>query len=262
MCEIMSAVFDQIIPGIRAYRANHTVEGIEKQRLNFEVDLSNIDENNEDELKEYIKEVRNDLEVQHDRKKIIEDKAKSLMSIIAVSITAITFSLGYLNSLVVNKIQISAVIILIISVIYFAMGAIRALQTLNIRKFYIVQTEIQISSNKFTLIKKQESKTTLIDLIKKKQLNDLINIRLSNYAFASFNLIRNGIILFVVFFILTIGVNLIDKNHKTDNSYHINKTVQLKIDDLTTVNIPYSFDFIYVLKNLNIDKDESINTTK
>ena len=93
-------------------------------------------------------------------------------------------------------------------------------------------------------------------MIKSKQQNDLINIQLSNYTYASFTLIRNGIILFVSFFIMTIFVSYFSKQNKTKDTYLINKEIQMKINDTIDVKIPYTFELKYDIKNLEIDKKE------
>lgn len=245
-------LLQQIIPGIYACSSNKKVTEIESKQEEFEVDLTNI---NDDDVENYIEQVENDLDAQRDRKKSIEDKAKSLLSIIAVSITAITFSLNYLNSIIFSGYQIVAVCILFISIIYFIMGAIRALQTLNIRKFYIIQANVEIGTDKFKLHKNPEPKNLLENLIKKKQLNDLINVRLSNYAYASFNLIRNGIVMFVVFFISTICANYFAKKNIVQDAYKVNKEIQVKINDSINLKIPYQFDLTYGVRNLEIIKN-------
>jgi hypothetical protein len=121
------------------------------------------------------------LKEQLDRKKIIEDKAKSLLFIIAVSITAITFSLNYLSTLEINIYQVIALFILGVSVFNFVIGTIRALQSLNIRQYHLMQIEVETSDNSYKLLAKKTDGDFLKELIKSKQQNDLINIRLSNY---------------------------------------------------------------------------------
>lgn len=96
----------------------------------------------------------------------------------------------------------------------------------------------------------------LKELIKSKQQNDLINIRLSNFTYASFTLIRNGIVLFVLFFIMTFFVSYFTKKDKTKETYPISKEIQIKINDTIDVKIPYTFELKYDIQNLEIDKKE------
>ena len=109
MSKIKYFILRHIFPGFYATYANKIVaENYDKQN-NFDVDLTAITAGQE---QDYIEQVKADLKEQHDRKKIIEDKAKSLLFIITVSITAITFSLTYLNSLEINVPQTIALILL------------------------------------------------------------------------------------------------------------------------------------------------------
>jgi len=252
MSKIKYFILEQIFPGFHAGRSNKKVTDTYNKQQNFDVDLTAIT----GDKKEYIDQVKADLKDQHDRKKIIEDKAKSLLFIIAVSITAITFSLTYLNSITFNIYQIVALLFLGISILYFVQGVIKALQTLNIRQFHVIQAEIEITEQNFKLSAKQLDDDFLKDLIKSKQQNDLINIRLSNYTFASFNLIRNGIIFFVVFFATTICGNYFSQKDKTKDTYSIRKEIKTTINDTTTLTIPYTFELKYDIKNLEIDKTE------
>lgn len=208
MASIKYFLLQHVFPGYYATYANKIVAANYDKQSDFDVDLSAIITGQE---KDYIEQLKTDLKEHYDRKKIIEDKAKSLLFIITVSITSITFSLTYLNSLELNIPQTIALITLGISILYFVSGTIRALQTLNIRKFHVIQTVIEIADSDYKLSAKKNDTDFLKELIKSKQQNDLINVQLSNYTYASFTLIRNGIILFVCFFIVTIFVSYFSK---------------------------------------------------
>lgn len=251
MSNIKYFILQHIFPGFYATYANKIIAENYNKQHNFEVDLTAIIAGQE---KDYIDQVKADIKEQHDRKKIIEDKAKSLLFIITVSITAITFSLTYLNSLEINVPQTIALILLGVSIVYFVLGTIRALQTLNIRKFHVIQTAIEITEVNYKLTAKKNDADFLKELIKSKQQNDLINIQLSNYTYASFTLIRNGIILFVSFFIMTIFVSYLSKHNKTKDTYPISKEIKMKVNDSIDVKIPYTFELKYDIKNLEIDK--------
>lgn len=253
MSKIKDFILQQILPGVYSTYANKIVSKNYDKQQNFEVDLTAIATGQE---KDYIEQVKSDLKEQHDRKKAIEDKSKSLLFIIAVSITAITFSLTYLNSITFNSFQIVALVFLGISILYFIRGVIKALQTLNIRQFHVIQAEVDITDQDYKLSPKKSAPDFLKELIKNKQQNDLINIRLSNHTFASFNLIRNGIIFFVAFFGTTICGNYYSKKNKTKDTYSINKEIQIKINDSIDVKIPYTFELKYDIQNLQIDKKQ------
>ena len=133
-------------------RSNKKVLQFYKDRVCFDVDLTAIETGNE---KDYIEQLKADLKEQHDRKKIIEDKSKSLLFIIAVSITAITFSLTYLNLITFTVYQVVALVFLGISILYFVQGVIKALQALNIRQFNVIQAEVEIAEQNYKLVAKK-----------------------------------------------------------------------------------------------------------
>lgn len=253
MCKIKYFLLQYIFPGFYAVYANNIVSKKQKNQQDFDVDLTAITEGNE---AEYIEQVKADLKEQYERKKTIEDKAKSLLFIIAVSITAITFSLNYLNSLNFNMFQIGALFFLGISISCFVFGVIRALQTLNIRPFNVIQVEVEITDSNYKLIPKKNDTDFLKELIKKKQLNDLTNVCLANFTYASFSLIRNGIILFVLFFATTIFGNYFSQKDKNKDIHPIDKEIQMKINDSIEVKIPYTFELKYSIQNIAIGKKE------
>lgn len=253
MTKILSFIQQQVFPGFyTAYVNKKYISKHYDSQQTFNVDISAVAGNEAD----YIKQVERDLENQLDRKKRIEDKAKSLLFIIAVAVTAITFSLSYLKSLKIDFYQIISIIIVFVSVIYLVFGAIRALQALNIRKFHINQTKIDKVNDEFILRVKDIDTDYLKGIIRSKQLNDLINVQLSNYTYASFNLIRNGIILFVVFFISTISFSYIAEQEKTTGNHLINKKIIVEINDSINIDLPYSFEINYDVKNLELKKEQ------
>lgn len=192
----------QVFPGWYARFANKIVLKKYKEQEKYSVNIESI----ESDYRQVLNNVKNDLEKQVSRKERIEEKSKSLLFIITVIIIAITFSLNYISKLLNNNLQLIAVFILLISILYLVMGAVRVLQALNIRRFSVYQVEVEKSDLQYILVKELDDKKLLKDLIKKKQLNDLIIIQLSNFTYASFTLIRNGIILFMAFFISTISI--------------------------------------------------------
>jgi hypothetical protein len=184
-----------------------------------------------------------------------QDKAKSLLFIITVAITAITFSLNYLNLIVINGFQLISICLVFVSIIYLVFGAIRSLQTLNIRPFNINQSEIVKNGDHFILHVNQNESESLKDFIKCKELNDLLINRLSNFTYASFTLIRNGIILFVLFFLSTISFSYFTQKENTSSKDVISKTVNVMINDTIQVKMPYTFEIKYNICNLKLHKN-------
>lgn len=225
----------QIFPGIYATYVNKEISKIYKNQNDSDVDISEIKGKEDD----YIKNLEEEIKIQLDRKVKIEDKAKSLLFIITLAITTITFSLNYLKE---NSNQIIPIILILLSIIYFVFGGIRALQTFNIKQFHIVQTKINFQENKFILKPEKKSISYLKELIISKSLNDLINLKTSNLTYASFVLIRNGLITFVLFFISTISISYFN-NHEEIKVFNKHDKIKIiKIKDSMYIEIPNSFE--------------------
>ena len=246
----------QVFTGFYADFANRIIAKNYNDKLsNFTVDITKVAGNEPT----YIEQTKQELEAQLERKIRIEDKAKSLLFIISVVISAITFSLSYLNSLLDNRYQIVSLILIAFSIICFVFGAIRSLQALNIRQFHITQSDVESTNNNFVLHLNPNNQDLLTTIIKDKQLNDLINIQSSNYTYASFTLIRNGIILFVLFFFSTIGLSYWGKMKDLSDYSTISKEIKVRLNDSLNVNIPYTFRVKYDIENLKIDKSKKEN---
>lgn len=194
----------QFFPGLCASRAKKKLDKKFENEKKYTVNTKNI---NSKERKNYIEQVKFDLEKQVERNKRIEEKAKSLLFIIAVVFTAITFSLNYIKDIFVIKSQIIAIIFLFVSILYLIFGSIRTLQALNLRQYAIHQIEVDKGDNEYFVVKKPSEKELLDKLIKIKQLNDLVNINQSNFVYAAFISIRNGIIIFLIFYLTTVGIS-------------------------------------------------------
>lgn len=248
----------QIFPGWYAGFVNKIVLRKYKEQEEYSVNIECIESGYE----QVIKSVKNDLEKQATRKERIEEKSKSLLFIIAVTITAITFSLNYISKLLSNDLQIIAISFLLVSILYLVMGSVRALQALNIRMFNVYQVEVEKSDSQYILLKELDDEDLLKDLIKKKQLNDLINTQLSNFTYSSFTLIRNGIVLFMIFFISTIVISYYSHQEKIKDILKLQKEITVKISDEINVVVPYTIDFNYKINNLEILKSSSKKPNK
>lgn len=257
MSKIKYFILQHIFPGFYASYTNSIVSKNYDKQNSFDVDLTAITAGQE---KVYIEQIKADFKEQNERKKLLEDKAKSLLFIITVSITAITFSLNYINTLETNIPQTIAMVILCISIMYFVFGTIRTLQAINIRRFNVIQTEIKITEECYELIKNKSDTDFLKELIKSQKMNELTYVQKLNYTYAAYTLIRNGIILFVSFFIMTILVSYFYKHNKTKDTYPIKKEIQIKINDSIDVKIPYTFELKYDIQNLEINKKDKNNS--
>lgn len=189
-----------IFPGFYAAYANDIILKSKEEQKGFSVDLSGV----VGFEKEYIRQVKVDLVEQLSRKKAIEGKAKFVCLVSVLFVLGFVFLLPYFRSFYFNVCQVFALCFSGLSFLYFVSSVVRAIQAVNIRMFYIVQSEVEVSSKSYKLIAKKSNSAFLKELIIKKQLNDLTNICISNFCYASFDLFRNGIILFVLAFIFTV----------------------------------------------------------
>lgn len=237
-----------IYPGYYAVKANKIIDKDydllnKKSVATFP---SNID------IDAALEQLQMEYAAQMDRKKTIEDKAKSILATISISITAITFSLNYEKVSYQKSIEIISLVILMLSICYFIMGTIRAIQTINIRSFNVSQTQTSETNSEIKLIPLGTNVEQLQDLIKAKLLNDKIILKLGNFAWASFILVRNGIILFALYFIVSLikkanidSCNLPSQRNDTitiiipQNAEVTNLTIQKRTDTIANAFTPF-----------------------
>ena len=233
----------QIFPGIYATIANKKIdEGYDKlNKKNVKAISSDINTN------EALLQLKEEFQGQMDRKKTIEEKAKSILATISISITAITFSLNYETVIHKNSLSIISLVVLILSVFCFIMGTIRAIQTINIRPFNVSQTESKETDNEIELIPIGDESKRIQELLKAKLLNDKIILKLGNYAYAAYNLVRNGIILFALYFIVALV-------KKTYNNAVVNNCE--KMNDTVTLVVPFNVKMDILSNNLLIKSSD------
>lgn len=184
---------------------------------------------------EMIDQIIKNIEEQQDRKKGLEDKVKAILFSISIAITAITFSLSYEQTTITTIPGIIALTILSLSIFYFVSSAIVAVKTLIPVGFSSIQADVSFNTDEKTIklnIPKVEDR--LHQLLKDKLLNDNVNLRISNATYASLKLLRNGIILFAVYFVIAISQKLFYKNDTPSNesiiNINLNDTTRLKIN--------------------------------
>lgn len=222
----------QIFPGIYATLVNKTVDEEYKKLDAKEVFFSTKDLL----IDATLIQIKEEFEKQHERKKGIEDKAKTIFATISISITAITFSLTY-QKVAFNSLFTSIpLVLLLLSIIYFIEATIRAMQTINIREYNTYQLDIDADPKKdtITLNSMGDKEKQLKDLIKAKTKNDLIITKIGNFAYAANILVRNGILLFAFYFIVSIAEKYKDGN--ADKNPVTNISVQLAANDIN--NLP------------------------
>ncbi|WP_461791667.1 hypothetical protein [Pedobacter sp.] len=154
------------------------------------------------EIENFTTQLLNDLQNQLDRKKGLEDKIKSILFVVSVSITAVTFCLKDVNSSSGSLIDICVLACLGLSICYFVGAAVLALKALVPIEFHDSTSEITFDdeTNKIKL-SVPKPQNDIKELLRAKLLNDAINLKVQNRTNAVLVLVRNGIILFAAFFL-------------------------------------------------------------
>ncbi|AUC81516.1 hypothetical protein [Lacinutrix sp. Bg11-31] len=247
MKKIREFLKQQIFPGINATIINKKISETYVKQKEIDIDISEIKKQKD----EYISKLKNEVNLQLERKIKLEDKAKSLLFIITLAITTITFSLDYLKE---NANQIIPIIFIFFSITHFVIGGIRALQTLNIKEFNIDQTNIELNNNKFKIRLDKKASSLLKELIRSRSLNELIHVKIANLTYASFILIRNGLVLFVLFFISTITLSFMEKNEKTTTETKFEKTLNIESKDLIKIDSSKNYKINQEIKETETKK--------
>jgi hypothetical protein len=216
---------------------------VEKQikETSNQIDSANnfsIAEGSKDDLTQ---QLTKNIEDQQVRKMGLEDKVKSILFGITVSITAITFSLNYQQIFVVSVVSILTLIALSFSIFYFVSSAIVAVKTLIPVGFSSFQINVEFDKDKQEIkLVPPDADIRLHQLLKDKMINDNVNLCIANATYASLKLIRNGIILFGVYFVLA----FLQKISKDNPAPLINLkgAIQTKINDSSQVIIHYQYN--------------------
>lgn len=193
---MLEIIKQQLFPIIYSSKVNSVLEKNYKRILNYDVDIEH-----DSDISKSIEVIEKEINLQFERKNKLEDKAKSILFIITLSITTITFLLSYTKE---NSDKTISLILLSLSVIYFIVAGIQALSTLNVKRFHIILPRIIENENSLMLTVISKDENYLKSITKSKFLNDIITTKISNSIFSAFILIRNGLILYLLFFITNI----------------------------------------------------------
>ncbi len=198
----MKNFLDQnLIPNLYAFWAEKILRNKIKKLKEKEF---NIKIGKNQDLDEFVKELTEHHHKEIERKKVIEDKAKASLFIIALSITLILGSLGFIKGRGVT-LEPHILLILTTGVIYLLLSGITSIRALNIREFYDIYLENRIEENRGNLnIMSLDNQDRIARFYKIINLNQLMTMIRSNYVYATFIGIRNGIILLSLFFILVV----------------------------------------------------------
>lgn len=246
----------QVVPSWYAKKVNRTLKGLYDKFANYTVP----DFPTDTDLDKEIENFETKIEDQNDRKKGLEEKAKSILFGVTLSITAITFSLGFEKPTFKNTLEMGAIFILFLSIVYIVASAIYSVLILKPQPFHGVDLSIAVDMNAKTFSLVKPEKTAILkELIQSKFLNDNINLRIANRVYAALTLLRNGILLFAVYFILAFTA----KNFLPKKTIPAKGNVEIKVNDSLSVVLPYNFELEAVGSNfhLNTDSVRIISTT-
>lgn len=203
------------------------------------IEKSEISEIPYDQEDTVLEQLKKDFDGQIDRKKGLEDKVKAILIGITVSITAMTFSLNYEKLDLAKGMDIGVMLIFLLSVFYFISSAILTVETLVPVGFNSIQTEAALDSVTSTINVKIEEKRAYINrLLKEKLLNDITNLQIANSTYAALKLLRNGIIIFVCYFIAALLAN--SSGLKKQIHPSVSGKVILKVNDSVNFILPYT----------------------
>lgn len=143
-----------------------------------------------------------ELKVQLERKKGIEDKAKSILFAMTLTVTILIFSVNSLKLSCNNWFDYIPLFILTISIFCLIISACMSLKALELKEYnYLFVTKNDDSVKKLEIVKNDEE-TDLANAIKTKALNDFRITKIGNYVSFAYSLIRNGIVGFALVLII------------------------------------------------------------
>lgn len=192
--------------------------------------------------KKYIEILEKELKAQLERKKGIEDKAKSILFAITLTVTILIFSLNSLKLSYNNWFDYVPLSILIMSVFCLIVSACLSLKALELKEYnYLFVVKNDDNTKNIELIIK-EDETALIDAIKTKALNDLRITKIGNYVSIAYSSIRNGIIGFALVLIILMLHSFFNPPQKT-SPLPLKGTIETSVNDSTTIksNIELKF---------------------
>lgn len=223
----MSKIIDFLFP---LWRANKYIdEKIKEIDNDYSVDISkSVDKQKDIELLE------KELKAQLERKKGIEDKAKSILFAITLTVTILIFSVNSLKLSYNNWFDYIPLSVLTISVFCLIVSACMSLKALELKEYnYLFLLKNDDDSQKIELIK-NDKETTLSDAIKTKILNDFRITKISNYVSFAYSSIRNGVVGFALVLIILMLYSFFNPPQKT-TPLPLKGTIETSINDSTTI---------------------------
>lgn len=225
----------EIIPVIDAIRANKILkEKNNNQDILLPEELEDID----------IKYLEEDYKNAIDTKNRLEDKAKTIIAALTISITLI-LNLSKIIEAISEKYQIQSINILIfvlalLAIVYMLMAGMISIQVLIKENIFYPIPLIERSKNDKSIV----YKTT--------QLNINQNLIRNNIIYASYRSIRNSAICLVIIFILAIlPFQNVDKSNNVYGNQNTDEDVSFSVD---------AMNWLVENKNKNISFEEIVHT--
>jgi hypothetical protein len=190
-------------------------------------------------IKETAEFLKLEIKEQFDRKQGLEDKIKSILFVISVAITAITFCLKDIDWSRWNWLSISGLSFIGLSIFYFLSSALLSIKALIPIPFYEPHPKVKFDTIKKTVsYESVKSADDLKLLAKYKLLNDNINLRIQNTTSAVLQLLQNGMVLFALFFGIAIWQKIIKP--VPFKSTVIKASIRIYDDSVKEISIPIS----------------------
>jgi len=225
----------QIVPGFYARRAERKIIVPNYDRIEAMEKFDLPKQHKEESLTE----LKAEIVEQAERKKGLEDKIKSILFVISVSITAITFCLKDFQNSWEGALNFCSLALLGLSIFYFVSSALLSIKSLMPVAFHQPHPEIKADKDTGTISwARSKPDDELKELVKYKLLNDNINLRVQNATYAVLRLLRNGMLLFALFFLIAVYQKYAPQTVKRHPAVKV--TVKLSGGKVQEIALPYS----------------------
>ncbi|MCC8199661.1 MAG: hypothetical protein LIP06_14140 [Tannerellaceae bacterium] len=194
----MNKIKDILFPFIGIKSANDYIDNkLNEINNHYSFDVSNSTNKHED-----IIELQRELKSQLERKKGIEDKAKSILFAITLTVTILIFSINSLKLSYNYWLDYLSLALLLFSVSCLIVSACLSLKALEVKEYNFLLTSKSDDETKKVELINDDEEATLINALKAKTLNDWRIIKISNYVSIAYSSIRNGIVGFAIVLII------------------------------------------------------------
>ncbi len=205
----------QLIPLLPAYAAAKKlfVKLEVAKQVGFDIEV--MEDANKDDLKADLQAIYSSEE---ERKKVLEDKAKSILFVITISSSLILGAVGVLKDGVFPQHKFLFVIFAI-GISYFVLSGVACIASLNIRGFHkiVLNDYVKKTENGQVFLGAINDDDKIALLYQCSSLNETILCIKSNFVDAAYILVRNALILILLFFIGLIAKSAIIPSDSDQN---------------------------------------------